>query len=83
MQENVLKELQSIKKYLAANRFGKDELWTAQDIADYLKLTPDYIRRKIIKQPNFPEPVTLQGVGTLRWIATEIKEWAVISRTKN
>ena len=36
--EEVLSELQSIKKYLTANRFGKDELWRKLDMLDLARM---------------------------------------------
>lgn len=56
----------------------EDELWSAKEIGEYLKLSPVTVQDKVITRPGFPEP--LQPCGTVkamkRWFAVDVKKWA-------
>lgn len=56
----------------------EDELWTAQEIGDYLKLSAATVAERVATRPGFPKP--LQPCGTTkamkRWFAVDVKEWA-------
>lgn len=80
MSDEVLLELQSIKKMLIDHKYGDDELWDSDQIANYLGLTKDYCQRTIMKSPKFPDPFILEGSKTIRWKACEVKGYAVNKR---
>lgn len=56
-----------------------DVLWDVNDIATYLKRTPDNVRRKVITLAFFPEPIRIEG-GHPRWYPSEVKHWAYTHR---
>ena len=54
-------------------------LWTVEDIAYFLKLSPRHVKDRVIKTPGFPAAVPVQGAGrrpTLRWRSEDIVRWA-------
>lgn len=56
----------------------KDDLWTADDIATYLKLKKSTVQQRILKSVGFPRPVILPTTaegGSKRWVADEVKQW--------
>jgi hypothetical protein len=62
-----------------------DELWTAEDIAAYLKLAVDTTERRVVTRPDFPAPLQpcLTGVrAAKRWFAAEVITWARQNRSK-
>ena len=62
-----------------------DELWTAEDIAGYLKLAVDTTERRVVTRPDFPAPLQPCQTGTRaakRWFAGEVITWARQSRSK-
>ena len=50
----------------------ENAIWDLDDIAEYLKLQPDTVRKKA-KQNGFPRPCRFQKN---RWPASRIREWA-------
>lgn len=83
--ENALYDNASIQKGLAAildelrSQRVNNDLWTASDIADYLKLKKSTVQQRILKSDGFPRPTTLPTTaegGSKRWIADEIKQWS-------
>lgn len=62
-----------------------DELWTADDIAAYLKLAADTTERRVVTRPDFPAPLQpcLTGArAAKRWFAAEVITWARQNRSK-
>lgn len=62
-----------------------DELWTAEDIASYLKLATDTTERRVVTRPDFPLPLQPCQTGkkaAKRWFAAEVTTWARQNRTK-
>lgn len=62
-----------------------DELWTAEDIASYLKLAADTTERRVVTRPDFPAPLQpcLTGArAAKRWFAAEVITWARQNRSK-
>lgn len=62
-----------------------DELWTAEDIANYLKLAADTTERRVVTRPDFPAPLQPCLTGTRaakRWFAGEVITWARQNRSK-
>ncbi|SDY72677.1 hypothetical protein [Nitrosomonas halophila] len=55
------------------------DLWDAQTIAQYLKVTPRHVLQRYTPLPDFPQPIRLpsaKGNGQPRWKAKEIIGWA-------
>ncbi|OUM06920.1 hypothetical protein BW686_13385 [Pseudomonas syringae] len=64
-----------------------DELWTFDDIAQYLKLSQYTVERRVVVQPNFPEAFQPCATGrgskaVKRWFAGEVIKWARQNRAK-
>jgi predicted DNA-binding transcriptional regulator AlpA len=55
-------------------------LWTAEEIADYLRVSPRTVREVYAPQPGFPRPVS--PGRHLRWYAHEVAEWVEGTRVK-
>lgn len=54
------------------------EVWTAKEIAEWLRLSQRHVADRLVHDPRFPRP--LKGcVGKKRWIKDEVVEW-VMSR---
>ena len=51
-------------------------LWTADDCADYFKVSKDYFLRKKRNQPGFPKPVSEDDEHP-RWSAKSVAAWAI------
>lgn len=57
---------------------AEHELWTAQDIAAYLKLSAYTVERRVVVQPGFPKSVQPCATGAKaakRWFAGEVITW--------
>lgn len=52
-------------------------LWTADDIGQYLHLSPRTVSEKLAMQPGFPKPLKL---GVKRWYMVEVIAWAKRTR---
>lgn len=48
-------------------------LWTAEDIAQYLRMSPRTVSEKVAMKPGFPRPLKL---GVKRWYMVEVLAWA-------
>ncbi|KWS20857.1 hypothetical protein AL062_02770 [Pseudomonas syringae pv. syringae] len=64
-----------------------DELWTFDDIANYLKLSQYTVERRVVVQAGFPEALqpcaTSKGSKAVkRWFAGEVIKWARQNRAK-
>lgn len=56
-----------------------DELWTADDIAGYLKLAADTTERRVVTRPDFPaaiQPCPTGKRAAKRWFAVDVRTWA-------
>lgn len=51
------------------------ELLTIKDVAERLKYSVVYTKAKIIRMPNFPEPVKVTPDGEPRYLSTKINEF--------
>lgn len=67
--------LLDILKELRQQRSQDDDMWTADEIADFLKLSKGSVQNKILGAQGFPSSVVLP-TGGRRWIAKEIRAWA-------
>jgi predicted DNA-binding transcriptional regulator AlpA len=54
-----------------------DDIWTAKEIAQYLKVCPRYVAEKLSKQHGFPARL---AVGRGRWLREEIIQWVYQNR---
>jgi hypothetical protein len=85
-QNELLAALQDLVTQLKADRISvADELWTAEDIASYLKLSADTTERRVVTRPDFPAPLQPCLTGkkaAKRWFAGEVISWARVSRAK-
>lgn len=72
INKQILAELQ------IAGRMNSD-LWSAQEIADYMKLSKSRVQGAIINCKTFPRPVVMPS-GCKRWIAKEVKGWVMKAR---
>ena len=52
-----------------------DRLWTTNDLARYLQLTPESIRMRR-KRGQLPEDALVQKGRLIRWIPSRIRAWA-------
>jgi predicted DNA-binding transcriptional regulator AlpA len=60
-------------------------LWTVADIAQYLALSEDHVRERIVTRVDFPRPALALG-RTRRWRQSDIERWMVTAssaRRKN
>ena len=78
--------LKALISHLSAPRvMPSDELWTADDIASYLKLATDTTERRVVTRPDFPPPLQPCQTGkkaAKRWFAVEVTGWARQNRAK-
>lgn len=57
----------------------EDQLWTTEDIADYLSLATDTVERRVVTRPDFPAPLQPCDTGpraAKRWFAVDVRAWA-------
>lgn len=55
------------------------DLWSAKEIADYLKVGPRQVSERYAALPDFPAAIRLpaeSGRGHYRWKASEVIAWA-------
>ncbi|KWS31819.1 hypothetical protein AL059_02000 [Pseudomonas syringae pv. papulans] len=86
--QDLLMTLRALVNELRASRVSIDnELWTFDDIAQYLKLSQYTVERRVVVQPGFPEPFQPCAIGrgtkaVKRWFAGEVIKWARQNRAK-
>jgi hypothetical protein len=55
------------------------ELWSAKEVAAYLKLSYDYVIKVLSKDPRFPSAIRLPtvdgGFTNPRWKAKKVVDW--------
>lgn len=57
----------------------QNDLWDAEDIAHYLRMSKSTVQNKVLTLNNFPKAVVLptgQQKPARRWVASEIKAWS-------
>lgn len=71
-------ELASAIRALAASlpRVLDNDLWDADDLAQYMRLTKKTVQTHIITTEGFPNPVIL-ATGGRRWVSSEVKAWVL------
>ncbi|MGO2705717.1 MAG: hypothetical protein ACTIBJ_14845 [Pseudomonas helleri] len=84
--EDLLATLRALVNELRAPKVSiDDELWTSDDIAQYLKLAQYTVERRIVVQPGFPlafQPCATGAKAVKRWFAGEVIKWARQNRAK-
>lgn len=79
-QASLLAALQDLVAQLKRPQVpAEDQLWTAEDIADYLKLSTDSTERRVVTRPDFPAPLQPCDTGpraAKRWFAVDVRAWA-------
>ncbi|WP_395503077.1 hypothetical protein [Ectopseudomonas mendocina] len=79
-QSSLLAALQDLVAQLKRPQVpAEDQLWTAEDIADYLKLATDTTERRVVTRPDFPAPLQPCETGrraAKRWFAIDVRAWA-------
>lgn len=81
-EPNIFKALEEQKSMISGliaeskrQRFLNDDLWSLDEIADYMKITKKHLHnKKICDAPNFPKSIPLP-TGGKRWLAKEIRKW--------
>lgn len=71
--------LTDILAELRRQRAQEDELWEAEQIAEYMKLGKNSVQSHVLNSAGFPSPVMLP-TGGRRWVAKEIKAWSLRRR---
>lgn len=52
----------------------RNDLWTADECADYLGFTTRYFKDKVSRRPDFPKPnKKFYGVN---WVRRDVEKWA-------
>lgn len=64
---------------LRGQRAQDDDLWEAEQIANYMKLSKKSVQNGILKTSGFPSCIVLP-TGGRRWVAKEVKAWAMRRR---
>ena len=79
MMELVIEEMKH--QIIAAIRAGAqgETLWGADEIAHFLRMTPNGVRSHIVNTPGFPKPVILPSGGK-RYLPDEVRSWAKTRR---
>ena len=77
------KILLEILNELKAQNVASNELWSASDIARYMRLSTSSIQSRVICRKDFPRAVRIptdSGMGGRRWYAKEVKNWVLRNR---
>jgi hypothetical protein len=69
--------LAEIKELIDAQR---ETLWSAADIAEFLKLSKSSVQNRIVPRPDFPSPFVFSEQRTKRWDPKEVRKWAYKQR---
>lgn len=69
----------SILEELRSKRAQDDDLWEAEHIANYMKLSKKSVQNSVLKSPSFPGGLVLP-TGGRRWVAKEVKAWVLHRR---
>ena len=59
------------------------EIWTVDDIANYVRLSRSSVQSRIICRKDFPRAIRIptdSGMGGRRWYSKEVKHWASRNR---
>lgn len=78
-EQEISQGLLAILSELKKKRSMDGELWCADEIADFLKLSKQGVQSHILGKDGFPEPIILPSNGR-RWVAKEVRAWAMKRR---
>jgi hypothetical protein len=48
--------------------------WTTDELAEFFRLTPRYIREKFVFKNGFPKPIS-DKTSRKKWDAAQVKAW--------
>lgn len=77
------KILLEILNELKAQNVASNDLWSASDIARYMRLSTSSIQSRVICRKDFPRAVRIptdSGMGGRRWYAKEVQNWVSKNR---
>ena len=61
-----------------------DKLWRDEDVAEYLGVSMDTVRRNLFCKSTFPKAIVLPTGGHRgshrRWVPAEVKKWVLRHR---
>ena len=79
-QASLLAALQDLVAQLKRPQVpAEDQLWSSEEIADYLRLATDTTERRVVTRPDFPPPLQPCDTGpraAKRWFAIDVRAWA-------
>ena len=55
-----------------------NKLWTKEDVAKFLGVSPRQVSDRYAAHPDFPKPIRLpsaKGHGVMRWLKEDIMPW--------
>ena len=70
--------LEAILAEIKSQNIMSYEIWNADDIAKFLRLSKSSVQSRIICRTDFPRPIripTADGAGGRRWYSKEVKVW--------
>lgn len=78
---NMLAELRAEMRAVKRDK----ELWTLDDIADFLSLSKKTVQNHVVRNPGFPLPSEIPSSAdghsrTKRWEPEEVRRWARMFR---
>jgi predicted DNA-binding transcriptional regulator AlpA len=56
-----------------------NDLWDADDISIFVRLSKKTVQNHYLEKPGFPKPIVLP-TGGRRWVAAEVKTWIMRRR---
>jgi len=82
MTDLIIDALKTIARQVQDNSVPvEDQMWTAEQIGNYMKLSAFTVSQKVVTRPGFPAPCLPTG-STKRWFAGEVIQWAKLNRGK-
>lgn len=72
--QEISQGLAAILDELRRQRSLTDDVWTADEIADYMKLSKKSVQNTVLGDKTFPVSVPLP-TGGRRWLSKEVREW--------
>lgn len=72
------KLLLEILNELRAQNAAAGDLWNAEDIARYMRLSRSSVQSRVLCRNDFPRAIRIpmdSGMGGRRWYAKEVKYW--------
>lgn len=76
MVGELVSAIQRLTRRLAVAN-GVPELWTVDNIAEWLQLSTSTVSQRVVCQPDFPAPCQpTASDGSKRWFVSEVVEWA-------